>query len=181
MNIETQIDNFIENYYSIHGKNSLFKKNQKNELATQIASSFKIEDLLENMCYIINDKVIIKYSIFKLFVHNDIYETVINFILKKFDCILQTHDNFECHVNIEGFTMSAAERYQDFIKVFADISLSSNNSYSDKILHLKVYFPPVIIEQIKSVFGRFVDKEVKQKVEVISKNDSISRWNSLVN
>ena len=47
MNIETQIDNFIENYYSIHGKNSLFKKNQKNELATQIASSFKIEDLLE--------------------------------------------------------------------------------------------------------------------------------------
>ena len=76
---------------------------------------------------------------------------------------------------------SAAERYQDFIKAFADISLSSNNSYSDKILHLKVYFPPVIIEQIKSVFGRFVDKEVKQKVEVISKNDSLSRWNSLVN
>ena len=33
------------------------------------------------MCYIINDKAIIKY-IFMLFVHNDIYETVINFILK---------------------------------------------------------------------------------------------------
>ena len=33
----------------------------------------------------------------------------------------------------------------------------------------------------KGPVGRFVDKEVKQKVEVISKNDSINRWNSLVN
>lgn len=181
MNIEAQIDNFIENYYSINGKNSLFKKNQKNELAIQIASSFKIEDLLENMCYTIGNQVIIKYSIFKLFINNEIYENVINFILNKFDYIIGIYNEFECHINIEGFTMSAAERYQDFIKNFAEISLNAGNTYSNKIICLKIYFPPIIIEQIKNIFGRFVDKDVKNKVEIINKTDSIQRWNSLVN
>lgn len=181
MDIETQINNFITNYYNEKGKNTLFKKNQKLELATQIAQKFSVDELLNNMCYIINNKVIIKYSIFKLFVHNDNYNQVINYILQKFDNVIAKNEKFECHVNIDGFTISAAERYQDFIKSFANISLSANNCYSNKISCLKVYFPPVIIDKIKTLFGRFVDKDVKEKIEIINKNDSIERWNSLVN
>ena len=48
------IDSFQSEYYEKNNKNSLFKRNQKLELAKAISDNFSLDDLINNTCYTIN-------------------------------------------------------------------------------------------------------------------------------
>ena len=178
-----EIEDYQNTYYDNNNKNIIFKNNQKNSLASNISSKFDTNMLLTMMCYpIINTNiVIIDYSVFKLFANPNNYEIITNHILGEFKKIIQTYNNFECHINVNTFTISAAERYKSMIKIFCSKSLASDTPYSDKISKLIIYYPPSMIQSISKVFSPFINPNVKEKVIIYDKTSSDLNWNALPN
>jgi hypothetical protein len=178
-----EIEEYQNKYYENNDKNTIFKNTQKNNLASSISSRFDTNKLLTMLCYpIINTNiVIIDYSVFKLFANPNNYEIITNHILGEFKKIIETYDNFECHINVNTFTISAAERYKNMIKIFCSKSLASDTLYSDKISKLIIYYPPSMIQSISKVFSPFINPNVKEKVIIYDKTSSDLNWNALSN
>lgn len=178
-----EIEEYQNKYYENNDKNTIFKNTQKNNLASSISSRFDTNKLLTMLCYpIINTNiVIIDYSVFKLFANPNNYEIITNHILGEFKKIIETYDNFECHINVNTFTISAAERYKNMIKIFCNKSLASDTLYSDKISKLIIYYPPSMIQSISKVFSPFINPNVKEKVIIYDKTSSDLNWNALSN
>lgn len=178
-----EIEDYQNKYYENNDKNTIFKTSQKNNLASSISSRFDTNKLLTMLCYpIINTNiVIIDYSVFKLFANPNNYEIITNHILGEFKKIIETYDNFECHINVNTFTISAAERYKSMIKIFCSKSLASDTPYSDKISKLIIYYPPSMIQSISKVFSPFINPNVKEKVIIYDKTSSDLNWNALSN
>ena len=176
-----EIEDYQNTYYDNNNKNIIFKNNQKNSLASSISSKFDTNMLLTMMCYptINTNIVIIDYSVFKLFANPNNYEIITNHILGEFKKIIQIYNNFECHINVNTFTISAAERYKSMIKIFCSKSLASDTPYSDKISKLIIYYPPSMIQSISKVFSPFINPNVKEKVIIYDKTSSDLNWNAL--
>jgi hypothetical protein len=178
-----EIEDYQNIYYDNNSKNTVFKSAQKNNLACSISNKFDTNKLLNMMCYSLKNKniVIIDYSIFKLFANPNNYEKITTFILEEFKKSIQTYDNFECHLNINTFTISSAERYKSMIQIFCNKALASDTQYSDKISKFLIYYPPSMIKHISHVFSPFINPNVKEKVIIYNKISSDLNWNIISN
>jgi hypothetical protein len=176
------IDSFQSEYYEKNNKNSLFKRNQKLELAKAISDNFSLDVLINNTCYTINgtNKVIIDYNILKLYANIDNYETIITYIFNKFNQTIDNYGDFEVHMNLNSFTITAAERHKKMVELFCNLCLKQNEkSFSNSCQKFIVYYCTTSINQIGSLFMCFVDPAIKDKISLIKKEDSDVLWNSL--
>lgn len=180
-NIINEIEAIQQDFYSKNGKNLIQKKNQKNDLAILVSNEIDLNRLFNKMCFVIKgtNKIVIDYNIFKSFVHNENYKEVIDSIISIIKNCIKENSNFELNLNINGFTISAAERYKDAILYFTEIT--AQTELSNVLNIMNIYFPPVIIDQLKVYFLKFIHPEVKKRINIISKKDSEESWNSLFN
>jgi hypothetical protein len=174
-----EIEDYQNTYYNDNNKNLFFKSNQKNNLASNVSEKFDMNQLLKMMCYpIINTNiVIIDYYIFKMFANTNNYKTITDFILGEFEKVLKMYNKFECHLNINTFTISAAERYKTMINIFCEKALASNTQFSEKIDKFIIYYPPSMIQNISKIFSPFINPNVKDKVIFYDKKSSDLNWN----
>lgn len=174
-----EIEEYQNKYYSTNKKSVIFKSNEKTALANEIAQNFNMETLLDMMCFPVPDKniVVIDYLIFKLFANPNNYELITNHILGNFHQKITVYGNFQCHLNIHSFTVSAAQRYKSMIEIFCKNALASNTPYSEKIQIFAIYNAPCMLQQISNIFLPFVNPNVKDKVTIYDKNDSNTCWN----
>jgi hypothetical protein len=180
-----EISNFEEKYYQENSKNVIFKKNQKIDLAKQVSNNFDINILLNNLCYIIKDtnKVVIDYNILKLFANEDNFDVILKYILFNFTEIIKKYNNFEVHMNLNSFTISAAERYKKLVELFCKLCLNNKDSYNYAKLCTKfnIYNVSSTFEQIVTLFKPFVSPDVKEKVCIFKKSESTENlWKSLI-
>ena len=180
-----EISNFEEKYYQENSKNVIFKKNQKIDLAKQVSNNFDINILLNNLCYIIKDtnKVVIDYNILKLFANEDNFDVILKYILFNFTEIIKKYNNFEVHMNLNSFTISAAERYKKLVELFCKLCLNNKDSYDYAKLCTKfhIYNVSSTFEQIVTLFKPFVSPDVKEKVCILKKSESTENlWKSLI-
>ena len=112
-----------------------------------------------------------------MFANTNNYKIITEFILGEFEKVLKMHDKFECHLNINTFTISAAERYKTMINIFCEKALASNTQYSDKIDKFIIYYPPSMIQNISKIFSPFINPNVKDKVIFYDKKSSDLNWN----
>lgn len=176
-NLQKQIEEFQNKYYDENGKNSIFKKNQKKDLAKKIYDNFDTNLLLNETCYTFDElNVIIDYNKFKLFANVDNYKIITSDILKKFTNSIKKFDSFQCHLNLDSFTISAAERHKQMIEEFCRQCLG-NNSYSQKLTTIYIYYPPSLIENIAKLFSNLISPIVKEKVVFYTKQESDEYWN----
>ena len=171
-----RINSFKNDYYSNNSKNILFKKKQKIECAKEISQKFQLNELIEGFVYNIpnTSNIFLDYNIFKLFANESNYQLIIDYILKLVNECIRNYDKFSIHINLDSFTMSAAERYYSFIELYINNCLlySQTNGffYSDKLQILYIYNPPSVFDTIYSMFKKVINKEIKDKFLVIQKN-----------
>ena len=179
--IASQVNQFKADYYLKNKKNSLFKEKQKAELAALICQKFNIEQLIEATVRILENTniVYIDYTLFKLFVNEALYDTMVNIILQKFDIVIKQYGNFQCYINIDGFTITAAQRYQSLISHFCNKCVEINSTHTESLQSFKIYNPASIMEPIRKLLGPFVHKDIKHKIEIISKENSVSELQKL--
>ena len=177
-NLLNQLEEFQKQYYTENTKNTFFKKSQKSDLAQKISESIDIQQLLNETAYSneATNKVFINYSVFKMFANSNNYDAIITHILGLFQGKINSSDNYECHINLNGFTVSAAERYKDFVRAFCNRCLGGTTPYSSKLFKMCIYHPSTMIQQISKLFTPFTTPEVRDKVIILTKAESDRHW-----
>jgi hypothetical protein len=162
-------------YYSENSKNILFKKNQKNDCAKFICSHININSLIEKAVYVLpNSNIIfVNYKIFKLFAYSDIYNDIIKHIMDLFDYCIQYYGWFEVNLDLESFTVSAAERYNPAIRQFCNSCLINGTIYTKCMQHFRILNTPLVMDMIITVIKPFVEKDVINKLTFFNKSETV--------
>jgi len=163
-------DSIIEN----EGKNSFFKKSQKNNCAKQLSEKFDLNTMIANTVYIIpgTNKFIFDYRVFKLYAHDAVFDNIINYILQIYEILLSQYPNFETHLILDSFTISAEERYKNAIIQFTNKCMSQNSNYSNLLTKLYIYYTPSVFDAISKLLKPFVDASILTKLVLYTKADS---------
>jgi hypothetical protein len=172
--ILTRIQEIKNEFYETTKKNVFFKKSQKQELANRILQELSIQDLIAASIYILPDKldicsIYVDYSIIKMYIHPDIYDQ----ILEKLISLLNTVSNsngYKIHVNLEGFTITSAERHKQVIEQFCQQMECIH--YLNHMQKMYIYNTPVMIDSISSFFSYLLHPEMKQKMVKYEKSES---------
>ena len=174
-NLENEIAKAQQSFYSDNGgKNKIFKKLQKYECANHITTRIPIHILMENMCTILNgtEYIYINYSTFKSFASPDNFNDIVSHIMSKIDYIAHNFSKIEVLLDLDGFTISAAERYKPFIDLLCSVCFQNNASYLSKLNKFTLYNCPSVIDTIKKMFMPLMDPSMTSKVVTILKPDS---------
>jgi hypothetical protein len=177
-----QMSKFKEDYYSQNTKNTFFKKNQKFDLAKQVSLSFDINMLLQKTGYIIpgTQHIYFDYTVFKSFANEDNYNLIVSYILNLFQTCITNHGEYIVHVNLDTFTVSAAERYKNLITLFNECCLSNKTiEYSKLLKFWKIYYTPSVIDMITKILKTVLEPEIIQKIIFVSKKESDEKLQKL--
>lgn len=181
MSIREQIKEKQDEYYSINSKFMLFKTSQKNLCAEEINKQFDVSDLIKTTIYQIPNTNIVyfDYPLFKTYATPTIYETIIQTILELFAGIINLHESYQVHVNLDTFSMSAAHRYSDIIREFCHKCLRSETRYANYTEKFCIYNTPSVMQSISKLFNPLINENVKKRIELIDKKESEDRLKQL--
>lgn len=159
------------------GKNTFFKKSQKTEIARTISQNFELERLLNDTIFIISgtNEIYMDYPHLKMFIHPDIYDSIIEHIFKLYDICITQYGGYHVNINLSGFTVSAAERHKNLIISFANRCtglLQTGTDYSAYTIIMRVLNIPTSIEMIVRMFKPFCSPIVRERVTLLSKSES---------
>jgi hypothetical protein len=70
-NLLDDLEKYKSSYYSENKKNVFFKKDQKMDMASKIATEFNLDDLIRKTIYIIpgTNQIYFDYNVFKMYAH----------------------------------------------------------------------------------------------------------------
>jgi len=169
-----ELDQLEKKFYEENKKSTFFKNKQKEECAKMICSNYPIEELMTNTIYQIKNtnKIFIDYTIFKLYINSENYETFIYYVFDTFRKTLLIYPTYEVHINLDTFTVSAAERYKNIIKLYCDESAKNGTTFIDKLIYMKLYHLPSIIDMIAKIMKPIINPDAYKKMILVSKQDS---------
>jgi hypothetical protein len=176
-----QMEQLQQQYYSVNGKNTFFKMDQKMDCASAISSQLDISELLNKTVYIIpnTNRVFFDYTIFKLYANPANYSDIMNHVLNLFYTCIQQTGSYEAHLNMKTFSVSAATRYKDLIRNFCNECFRLNLKFSTKLTNMYIYHTPSMVDHISAMLIPFLDKEVQAKLIMLSKTESDARMAEL--
>lgn len=166
--IQKQIETLQKNYYNENNKNTFFKNNQKNDLAKTITQNISVYDLMKKSVYTIPETnvVFIDYPILKTFLCEDIYDYSINYLLQEYQNNINKYGNYQVSVNLKGFTVSAAQRYQKGIILFTNKCNESNTKFSEIMSEMVILNAPNMIQSIQNFLKPFMDPIIFSKITI---------------
>jgi hypothetical protein len=144
-----QMNNTKEEFYNENKKNVVFKNKQKIECAKHVNQSMELAKMIQCTAVRIPNTNIIYYNymIFKTYACDEVKEPVYRYIIQLIGSVLKEYDNFEFHVNLKTFTISAVHRYKNIIASIFD----ENQSFTTQMSRLCIYHTPSIIDTINKV------------------------------
>ena len=167
--------NEIQNkYYDNNSKNSFFKKSQKMDCAKEVCKTLDLNEMIAKTIYVIPDTNIIymDYTIFKLYANPDNFDVIIQHIINTCRYLVTYYNSFEVFINLDSFTVSAAERYKGLIKKYCDSCLTENTDFATLMVKLNILNTPSVIEMIVKIIKPVIDKGVVEKVSFKKKEES---------
>lgn len=179
--LQKDIEQAQDEFYTESYKNMFFKQQQKYDCAKQVTMQVSLDLLLNKMCRILpdTDKVYIDYPTMKTFASPDIFEVISEHIFRTCLQAKTTIRSLEVHLNLDGFTMSAAERFRQIILGFCDKCFQANVGFAPIMNNFIIYNTPSTINNIKPIFAPFVLEEVRRKVILLNKKESIEPLKAL--
>lgn len=169
-----KITSLQNDYYSKNKKNTLFKAKQKEDCATMVSKQLSLQELLENTFFIIpnTNKIFINYLVFKTFIEPLNYNSAIERILILTNFCISNYSTYEVHINLDSFTISAAQRYKIIIQLYTEHCLQSNTQYSTILNRMHIYNTPNTIESAISLLSPLIDNVIKSKITLHNKVES---------
>ena len=178
--LKTEINHYTNEYYTNNRKGVFFKKLQKIDLAKNISNQFDLKTLITHSVYIIpnTNSIFLDYTILKLYMNADNYNSLIDYFLFLIDDIIKKYKTYNIHINLDTFTISAAERYKPILELYnkkcLDLSVnkSINELYTTLIDNLYIYNTPTIIDTIINLFKSFITYDIITKIHYETKQTS---------
>jgi len=156
------------------GKNMFYKNTQKNEIAKTVSQNFELTRLLNECIYIVKDnEIYLNYPALKLFIHEEIYEDIANHILSLYNESIAKYGNYSLNMNLQGFTISAAERYKNIIILFSNKCIQQTDiEYSNVVRKIRILNTPSVINMLIKMFKPFFSKAVEAQLEYYDKKET---------
>jgi len=177
-----KIEELKNQYYSTNKKNVFFKTNQKMECAAQVTNQIGIDELIQKTIYLIpnTNSVYLDYTVFKTYATPENYQKIVGYILSLFDYCIENYEYYDAYVNLDTFTISAAERYKSIINLFLNKCMTSECQYSIKLRNMYICNTPNTFQNISNVLMPFIDPTVKQKILLSDKKQSVELLKNLM-
>jgi hypothetical protein len=122
-------------------------------------------DVLSKLCFALDSQnIILDYRYFKFIASVDNYDLLVCYIVSVIQSVLNKHETFILHVNLDSLTLLHIEKHFSFIK---NISEVLKTTFPDKLNICNVYNAPFIFSKIISIIGAFVDKKTQQKMKLM--------------
>lgn len=166
-----------EKYYETHNKNVFFKSSQKFDCARDICSKVDIFDLMEQTFWIVpnQDNIYFDYRIYKLYGNPDNFKVFIDSVLHLAKWCIREYGSFEIHLNFSSFTVSAAERYKEMVKMFCDICMTQTEiEYLPNLRSLTIHNTPKIFDHIYKILVPILPPEIVPKLRIKHKEESLA-------
>lgn len=147
--------------------NEIFSEIIENSSSEKIINKVKNgewEDILNGLCYIKENSIILNYIYFKYIAKDDTYSYILKYITNNIDNILLTNSQFAVHVNMKNLTIVDIDRHKIFIQ---NISGFLKDKYPKKLSKCYVYNAPFIFTQIFTIVSMFIDKDTQKKIELV--------------
>lgn len=154
---------------------SLFRSTNKLNCAKMVSDNIDIQDLIKHTTLIIpnTNKIYIDYVMFKSYAHDQVYDILIKNVIHLFNTCIESHNSFEIHLDLNTFSISAAQRYKPLIQILCNECLSSQTPLMSYLTTFRIYNTPYMIDSISTIFRPFISDHIKKKVEFMSRKDSV--------
>ena len=170
-----------ETYYQdVQRKKAFFGKNKEKEnCAVSVANQISIEEVMAQSFFTFPqrpDVFYMNYPIMKLYMNQNNYRSITEKLIQ----VLQESVNqpsscgggSEVHINLNGFTVSAAERYKHIIEYFSHKCNEDNIVLTPFIERVYIYYAPSAMPAIISLLQLFIQPAILDRMILISKEDS---------
>jgi hypothetical protein len=170
----SKVEHLKDEYYDKNGKNVIFKKSQKTDCAKEISNNIDIDLLINNTMFNVpnTNKIYFSYEMFKLYANHDNYEKIQKHLLDLVQICIYNYSNFELHMNINSFSVSACERHKKFVLSLTQQCLQEKKNYSYLLTKFYVYYTPNTVSNIIQIVTPFIDPVVRPKFVLYTKNES---------
>jgi hypothetical protein len=160
-----------QEYYSENQKNVFFKNKQKIECASQVVQQIDMNIVFEQIINFKDNYIIFNYPIFKLVANPSIYLELANRIFFITGEILNKYPKYNVLVNLQGITISAFERYKDFVKLVSSEGFKNGNNFLKSLDKIYIENPPSIAETGFKIIQPFLDSIITERIIVIPKTN----------
>ena len=125
--------------------------------------------LFTQSCYIVSNSnhIFIDYPKFKHSIHSSLHNDYMAHVFYLIYECLTYYSSYEIHVNMQSFSITAAQRYKDVIYVFIQ-KLTNTPDLMNKLTKLCLYQTSKMMDGIIQLFSGFVsDDQMKGKLLII--------------
>jgi hypothetical protein len=177
-----KIQNIKDQFFKSSASNlSFFKSTNKMNCAKEVSSNIDIHELIKHTVFIIpnTNRVYFDYMFFKSYAHDQIYEILIKYVLHLFGACAEANNSFEIHIDLNTFSISAAQRYKPAIQKFCNECLSNHTTTMSRLTVFRIYNTPSMIDSISAIFRPFISDQIRNKVEFVNRKDSVDHKETL--
>jgi hypothetical protein len=168
--IMSKINSAKEQFYSDNQKNTFFKKQQKFDCATTVMSGLNENDVFSNVFSVKDDVIFFNYNLFKTVAHPEYYSKMAEYIFMISSNLIFTYGSYRIFVNCNGVTISAIERYKDFVTVVSKMGVTNDKGLLTKLSVVHIYDPPSFVDHGLKILIPLIDNNLWSKI-CIMKDD----------
>lgn len=133
-----------------------------------IQSSDTVQDILNKMCSSTTNEITFHYAIFKAIANAATYGVILNHIYKTTQTALTFYPTLIIHANLKSITIGNIDTHKQFI---LDVINKMSVEFPDTLDTCYLYKTPFVFSQIYNMLSIAIDKETKQKIQIIKQSD----------
>ena len=175
-NILNRINAVKKEYYEEKPKNLLFKKQQKFDCADSVTKNIDINTILPFIFKADGDTIFFNYNVFKIIASPTVYLTMANYLFTVTEQIIGTYSCYNLNVDLTGLTMSAIERYREFLVIVSGEGLRNGKGLLKHLKLIHVHNPPSFVEYLCSIVIPIVDPSIKDRFVIYFKNGNVIKY-----
>jgi hypothetical protein len=162
LNETTNEDNEYNEQDFIKKNNHLFIQNYKS--FKQYKHLYTSEKILNNICYINDNNLVIQHAFFKKFANKNNYDIIIQHIVNNINIILQDYELINVHCSLHKMDLIDLDKHYDFL---LNTCKFMQSAYPTKLNKFYIYQPPFIYSKIYSIICNFIDKTTRARIKLI--------------
>lgn len=158
-----------QEYYSENQKNLLFKNKQKFECASQIVQQIDSSVVSAQVISFEENRIYVNYPLFKLVANPSLYMELTRRAFFVTAEILKSYSNYDIYINLLSITISAVERYKDFIALVSSEGLKNGNNFLKSLNRIYLHNPPSFVESGYKIIQPILDPVITERIVIIPK------------
>jgi len=157
--LANDIKRFQEEFYKSEPKSILFKNKQKDKCSNAVLEKYELDILTERSIYVIEStkSIFVDYSILKLYINDTILQEIVDHTVDKIIFCMSNYTDYEVHLDLSGFTISALNRYKNLIyscyAMFRTASQRTGIDFERLLIRMCIYNTPSFVQSIKAIFA----------------------------